>query len=215
MKSLKVLAIQGNRIERLPLCLGNMSSLRVLKVDGNPLVFPPAKICMMDEDEQAGVMGAGERALVPAAAITQRIKAYLREYGAPPNGNARTPRAIDSDGELRFVILFVMLSNRVASSSSSFDQNLLFLAKSLSICVPTLSKERRIRPMSFCPPPVASIGVPCHRSTVLDLTTPVATFNSITNVHPPARVTQKHHALSGPLERAFPCGPASVESTAW
>lgn len=41
MKALKVLAIGRNRITRLPLSLGDLPRLQLLKFDENPLVFPP------------------------------------------------------------------------------------------------------------------------------------------------------------------------------
>lgn len=43
MKALKVLAIGRNRIARLPLSLGDLPRLQLLKFDENPLVFPPSE----------------------------------------------------------------------------------------------------------------------------------------------------------------------------
>jgi internalin A len=41
---LKDLSIIGNRIEALPYALGNITTLRVLRVEGNPLRIPPKEI---------------------------------------------------------------------------------------------------------------------------------------------------------------------------
>lgn len=72
LTSLKVLSLDRNRIERLPICLGDMNTLRVLKVEDNPLVFPPIDQCV-SEDRQA-------RGAEKYVHSTTRIKDYLRRY---------------------------------------------------------------------------------------------------------------------------------------
>lgn len=75
--------------------LGSMTTLRVLKVNENPLVFPPKHICAPDDD-QTGVGRGGSHGDKAMIAVTQRIKRYLRDYAGS------TPKArsfVDSDGE--------------------------------------------------------------------------------------------------------------------
>lgn len=43
LTSLKVFAVQKNLIKELPLCLADMGSLQMIKLDGNPIVFPPGR----------------------------------------------------------------------------------------------------------------------------------------------------------------------------
>ncbi|TQN64633.1 Leucine-rich repeat-containing protein 57 [Colletotrichum shisoi] len=44
LSSLTTLSIQHNLITKLPFCIGSMASLKSLKVDGNPLGFPPPEV---------------------------------------------------------------------------------------------------------------------------------------------------------------------------
>ena len=50
MPALNALAIASNKIERLPSCLWRMKKLRMIKVHGNPLQYPPAQILEVDPD---------------------------------------------------------------------------------------------------------------------------------------------------------------------
>jgi len=40
------LALEGNRIKRLPVCLGEMARLTKVKFGGNPLEFPPREVLL-------------------------------------------------------------------------------------------------------------------------------------------------------------------------
>jgi Leucine-rich repeat (LRR) protein len=87
---LKVLAIQRNKIERLPLCLGEISSLQVLKLDGNPLAFPPPDICTIKKDAPSPSNDNEKDAV-----ITTQVKRYLRQIAT------RERLRVESEGESR------------------------------------------------------------------------------------------------------------------
>jgi hypothetical protein len=91
MTSLKVFAMQKNNVERLPTSLGDMSRLRVLKVDENPLVFPPRKVLLADPDYVGAPI---DKVMLH---ITEKIKRYLRQHGNTQNGRQKFPP--DSDSE--------------------------------------------------------------------------------------------------------------------
>jgi len=91
---LKVLAISKNRIERLPLCLGDMGSLRVLKVDGNPLIFPPSDVYSIKDDAPSPANENEKEAV-----ITAQVKKYLRQISVQKSNRQRLQ--VESEGELR------------------------------------------------------------------------------------------------------------------
>jgi hypothetical protein len=66
----------------------------VLKVEDNPLVFPPVEILSADEESSAAT---SERLMLH---ITMKIKKYLRQHANYANGRSRGQG--DSDGELRY-----------------------------------------------------------------------------------------------------------------
>ncbi|EON62779.1 hypothetical protein W97_02004 [Coniosporium apollinis CBS 100218] len=86
--SLRVLTIQKNRIEKLPLCLGEMSNLHRLRLEGNPLIFPPAEIYTIQQDTPSP---SNEAEL--EVVITTRIKKHLR---------VALRQRVDSESELRY-----------------------------------------------------------------------------------------------------------------
>ncbi|KAJ9642364.1 RAM signaling network component [Coniosporium tulheliwenetii] len=85
--SLRVLTIQKNRIEKLPLCLGEMSNLHRLRLEGNPLTFPPAEVYTIQQDTPSP---SNEAEL--EVVITTRIKKHLRVV---------LRQRVDSEGEAR------------------------------------------------------------------------------------------------------------------
>ena len=79
MKALRVFAIQHNRIEDLPLGLGDISTLRILKVTGNPLNSNIKRIVEGNEDVLSPATPAlpsdeNERATI----VTKKVIEYLR-----------------------------------------------------------------------------------------------------------------------------------------
>lgn len=77
MTSLKFLAVARNKITRLPLSLGDMSSLRKLKFDENPIEFPPPEALKPSQDRAASMQEAEEE-----KDVCQRVKRYLRQVAA-------------------------------------------------------------------------------------------------------------------------------------
>jgi hypothetical protein len=89
LSSLKVLSVAENQITHLPLYLADMPSLSVIKLEGNPLKFPPIEVLQ--------VPGGGEGELTEVAAV---IKKFLKQEAtsaldSPSEGaseGAETPR---------------------------------------------------------------------------------------------------------------------------
>lgn len=97
MTALKVFAMQKNRIERLPVSMGDMNNLIVIKVDDNPLIFPPTEIWRDHPAAGRPGVGASEKQMLATAA---RIKKWLKQQ-SQKNNSQRTIG--DSDEELRYV----------------------------------------------------------------------------------------------------------------
>ena len=74
MTSLKFLAIARNRITRLPLALGDMTSLSKLKFDENPIEFPPPEVYKPSQDRTATSIEA-----VKERDVCQKVKRFLKE----------------------------------------------------------------------------------------------------------------------------------------
>jgi hypothetical protein len=113
LTSLKVLSVQKNRIEDLPLCLADMISLQVLKIKGNPIRFPPKEILQPEESNSphAGFQD-GE---IDEVAVTSQIKRFLRQKaisdrsetesgGEESSEGAETPRPVKRVMSGRFPI---------------------------------------------------------------------------------------------------------------
>lgn len=77
LTSLKVLSVQKNRIEVLPLCLADMASLQVLKLDGNPIRFPPKEI--LQPQASSPPNGGFQESEIDDIAVTSQIKRFLKQ----------------------------------------------------------------------------------------------------------------------------------------
>ena len=99
MKSLRVLSVSNNQLADLPLALGNMENLKLLKMAGNPLNDPLKKLLKAEEDSVAA-------SAIPVAEhesethLTIQVKKYLRTEAA----------ALDSGGESRYIRFESVLS---------------------------------------------------------------------------------------------------------
>lgn len=95
MTALRVLSVQHNRLETLPPCLAELSTLQILKVAGNPLVIPLKRVAEGREGEPIPTsLTDNER----DAFITSNIKMYLRKYAVPSRSET------ESGGESRFEV---------------------------------------------------------------------------------------------------------------
>lgn len=80
MTSLKYLSLQVNHIKRLPLALGDMNTLTRLKVEANPIEFPPPEVFRPKQNQGMGsdlaeVMDVcvNVKRFLKAASLRQRI----------------------------------------------------------------------------------------------------------------------------------------------
>lgn len=84
MTSLRFLAIARNKITRLPLALGDMTSLSKLKFDENPIEYPPLETLQkhlndgMDTEKEKDMCQEVKRFL-KAASLRQRLKTNSEE----------------------------------------------------------------------------------------------------------------------------------------
>jgi hypothetical protein len=74
MTSLKFLAVARNSIRRLPLALGDMSSLQKLKFDENPIEFPPLDVIKLPKKG-----GASSLETEREKDVCKAVKHYLKE----------------------------------------------------------------------------------------------------------------------------------------
>ena len=73
MTSLKFLAISHNRIARLPLALGDMTSLSKLRFDENPIEYPPPEAYKpLTDITGKAVQNESEKD------VCQRVKRFLK-----------------------------------------------------------------------------------------------------------------------------------------
>jgi Leucine-rich repeat (LRR) protein len=93
LTSLKVLAISRNKIERLPLSLGDLRRLQLLKFDDNPLVFPPPEVYTPDSD-----MASKGNPNEEEATATLKIMKFLKQSKNTFSGG-RGRAMTDLDGE--------------------------------------------------------------------------------------------------------------------
>lgn len=103
LSSLKVFSIQKNEVSELPLCLADMPSLSVIKLEGNPLVFPPPEVFQVPPPsvQNEGILKESE---LTEITVTAHVKKYLkaqaniileREQAESPNDETdgiETPR---------------------------------------------------------------------------------------------------------------------------
>lgn len=86
--SLKVLAVQKNRIQQLPLCLGDMVSLAILKLDGNKLNFPPREVLQVQASSPPNE-GFLKESEVTEVTVTAHIKRFLKQKSLERAGATR------------------------------------------------------------------------------------------------------------------------------
>jgi len=90
-----VLAIAKNKIEELPVCLGDINSLQVLKLDGNPLAFPPPDVCTIKDGAPAPA-NENERDSV----IATQVKRFMRQQASKERQRVETERLrVESSGD--------------------------------------------------------------------------------------------------------------------
>lgn len=96
LTSLKVLSVQKNRIEELPLCLADMVSLQVLKIKGNPIRFPPKEILQPEESNSPNaVFQEGD---IDEVAVTSQIKRFLRQKAIADRSETESGGEESSEG---------------------------------------------------------------------------------------------------------------------
>ena len=88
MYSLMFIALEGNKIQRLPICIGEMSRLTKVKFGGNPIEFPPPEVLIANS---SGSSVAGFR-VEEARQICSQLKGFLRSQ-APRSQERRNIEA--------------------------------------------------------------------------------------------------------------------------
>ena len=73
MTSLKFLAVARNRISRLPIALGDMHSLSKIKIENNPIEFPPPDVITPSHEHDTPTLD-----IDPDRVQCQKIKAFMR-----------------------------------------------------------------------------------------------------------------------------------------
>lgn len=95
MVALRVLSVQHNRLETLPLCLADLTTLQILKVAGNPLMTPLKRVAEGREgDPIPNTLTDNER----DAFLTTNIKIYLKLSAIPSRSET------ESGGESRYEV---------------------------------------------------------------------------------------------------------------
>lgn len=79
LTSLKVFALQKNALKRLPLCLADMGSLQMIKLEGNPIQFPPREVFLAPASSPPHD-GYTKEPEVKEVTITTNIKKFLRQH---------------------------------------------------------------------------------------------------------------------------------------
>ena len=87
LSSLKVLSIPKNKITHLPLCMADMPSLSVVKLEGNPLKYPPPEILQV-QGTSGPNDGPGRESELTEVAATALIKKFLKQEAS---GRADSP----------------------------------------------------------------------------------------------------------------------------
>ena len=79
LKNLRVFGFKDNRIQELPLCLGNISTLRMLKVRGNPLGSDILEVIRRHDESlppaTPGLIHENEKDI----SLTEQLVSYLRD----------------------------------------------------------------------------------------------------------------------------------------
>ncbi|KAF5695180.1 RAM signaling pathway [Fusarium globosum] len=89
MASLKVLAIQKNKIQHLPLCISEMTALLALKIEGNPLTLMLSHIVEAQylEDASNSARDNGSTDM----AVTAQIKQFLKQEATSTASRSESP----------------------------------------------------------------------------------------------------------------------------
>jgi hypothetical protein len=145
--SLKVLSISKNRIETLPSYIGHMNELRILKIDHNPVVFPPPEVTAHEGGEDSM-----DEWLV-------NLKGYLRSYHGSLDKSADDSDIVTTDEEGAETD-FNTISKSGQSDQNSTKHLQLSSSSSLSTGVPATSALRR-QP----PPPIPTKN--SHRNAAM------------------------------------------------
>ena len=85
LSSLKVFSIPNNQISELPTCLAEMQSLTMVKLEGNPLVFPPEDIWKGQGGGGQNSDGVVKESDDTEVARTARIKKFLKKVASLSN----------------------------------------------------------------------------------------------------------------------------------
>lgn len=94
MSSLKVLSIPKNQITHLPHCLADMPSLYWIKLEGNPLKFPPPEVLQL-QGTGGQNDGTAKESETTEIAATAAIKKFLKQE---VSGAADSPGDTGSEG---------------------------------------------------------------------------------------------------------------------
>ncbi|KAF5571063.1 RAM signaling pathway SOG2 [Fusarium phyllophilum] len=101
MASLKVLAIQKNKIQRLPFCISEMTALLALKIDGNPLTPMLSRIVEAQSLEDASNSVRDNEST--DMTVTAQIKQFLKQEARPTTSRSapQTPQGSHQQFETR------------------------------------------------------------------------------------------------------------------
>lgn len=90
---MKVFAVQKNVIKQLPLCIAEMGSLQMIKLDGNPINFPPREVLL------APASSPPNEPEVKEVTITTNIKKFLRQHAQNGRMEAEAAAAASTGGD--------------------------------------------------------------------------------------------------------------------
>ena len=82
MKALRVFSIGHNNIQDLPFCLGSISTLRMLKLSGNPLNPSLKRIVEGNQDVLSPSLGLAKNENERDTILTRKVTEYLRTQAA-------------------------------------------------------------------------------------------------------------------------------------
>lgn len=92
-----MLSVQKNRIEDLPLFLADMTTLQVIKLDGNPIRFPPKEVLQPQPTSppNSGFLDKGE---VHDVTVTAQIKKFLKQKAIMDRSDMESAEEESSEG---------------------------------------------------------------------------------------------------------------------
>lgn len=94
LSSLKVFAVQKNLVKQLPLCLAEMGSLQMIKLDGNPITFPPREVLQAPASSPPN--DVTKETEVKEVIITANIKKFLKQHSQNMQMEAEAAASEDS-----------------------------------------------------------------------------------------------------------------------